>query len=146
LNPAGTEEEDVNRGTLKLFVVALGLGIFVILYAIAAWQILTAPNGTVPTLGDTYSAAVTLLAGGLGSAFAIAIGVKGSTLGEAWRWPKIDLKDVYMVGLYLYAVAAAVGLLVSLLNPAESPSWFTSLALVFVGYVAALIGKGADVA
>ena len=132
------------RLQLKTFVAAVAIVVFFVLYVVAMVQIALAPNGGAPAFSESYVAVVTALAGGLSSGFAIAIGVKAGTETIALRGTPIRLKDIFVAGLVTYAIVSALGVGVALFNPMETPQWFTSLALVFVGYLAALLAKAAD--
>lgn len=135
---------------------------FVVLFADIVAQIWSA-NGTKPTIDPIEMGAAAALAGVLGAAFAVYIGVPSSpdTTNEALR---ADLKSnpgswatrlrrvlslesggensaswPLTAGIWVYAIVATAVAVTYVANPAETPDEVRSLALAFGGYVIAMI-------
>lgn len=133
-------------------------------YAYFMEQIAAAANNTPPHLNTAMVSAAAALAGILGSAFALAIGVPVRATnkalaaalapGEGRKVPKGTwLRKVFSlepggtdraswpqtVGIWMYAVVAAAVAIVYFLNQGETPTEIKALATAFAGYVIALM-------
>ncbi len=101
-------------------------------------------NGEAADLSNVAVGFGATLTGVLGAAFAVALGVKetsGQNRGiEAFRvGPSNQL--ILTVGVCTYAIVGLLSTLVYAFNSDETPGSVSSLALVFVGYVAAVISN-----
>jgi hypothetical protein len=128
---------------LRRFVVLAVIVGFVGFYLYFDVQVFQAANGTPPVLGEVLVGVAALLAGALGSAFAVALGVTPKT---EKVWPLPPLKTILGFGLWAYVLVGLVTVVVYLFNPNETPGAVGGLALTIVGYfIAVLTGayKGA---
>jgi hypothetical protein len=132
-------------------------------YAYFMQQIATAANNTQPHLNTAMVSAAALLAGVLGSAFALVIGVPvratneglAEALGKAakdqprgtWLRRLLSLEPggtdhaswPQTFGIWMYAAVAAAVAVVYLLNQGETPTEIKALATAFGGYVIAFM-------
>jgi hypothetical protein len=132
-------------------------------YAYFMEQIASAANNTQPNLNTAMVSAAALLAGILGSAFALVIGVPvratNEQLAEALRKPAKDqprgtgLRRLLSLepggtdhaswpqtfGIWMYAAVATAVAIVYLVNQGETPTEIKALATAFGGYVIAFM-------
>ena len=120
----------------KVIVIIVILG-FVGLYLYFDVQVLQAANNTPPVLGDAVVGVAALLSGALGSAFAVALGVKPP--GAEKEGPLPPLKTILGLGLWVYVFVGFFTAIVYLLNPNETPGAVSAVALAFVGYAVAVV-------
>jgi hypothetical protein len=122
---------------LRKFVVLVVIIGFVGFYAYFDWQVFQAANGTPPVLGEVLVGVAALLSGAIGSAFAVALGVKPPGTESVWRFPA--LKTILGFGLWAYVVIGIITTGVYLFNPNETPGAVSGLALAIVGYFIAVL-------
>lgn len=134
------QENGMNVEPLRKILVALFLAGFVALYGYFLIAIIQAPSDTPPQLDDRLVGLAATMSGVLGTAFAVALGVKsqGGVRG-AFALPSISLNTLLGVGLWAYAAVGVAALVTYILNLDETPGSISSLALVLVGYVAGAV-------
>ena len=124
-------------------------------------EIVSAPSGHAPAFAPALVAAAAALAGVLGSAFALVIGLPtdpagvNKTLGAeidkppekrrrgVWLWRFFSLEPAgtdraswpLTVGIWAYALVASAVAIVYFLHSAETPPTIKTLAVAFAGYV-----------
>jgi hypothetical protein len=147
--------------TLKGLVVYGATLTFAGFYAYFMEQIASSPSGTPPTLSTPMVSAAGVLAGILGSAFALVIGVPTSSTNQGlaakleagervrglWLWRLLSLEPggasraslPLTFGIWMYAAVAAAVAIIYFLNPGETPGPVKALATVFAGYVVAFM-------
>jgi hypothetical protein len=149
---------------LKAIVLYGATLAFAGLYAYFMEQIATAAAGTQPGFSTAMVGAAAALAGTLGSAFALAVGVPvvdtNEQLGEAIKQTagkrvplRLRLRQLLSLqpagadqaswpqtfGVWAYAVVATAVATVYILRPGETPGSIKALAVAFGGYVIALM-------
>ncbi|MCV0403788.1 MAG: hypothetical protein K5924_08760 [Chloroflexi bacterium] len=123
---------------LRRFLVAAFLLGFIALYAYFLLEVVRAPDGAPPALDERLVGIGAILSGALGSAFAVALGVEDQTMRtRAITMP--SLQTLLGLGLWAYALVAMTSIVVFALNLDETPVAISSLALVLVGFVAAIV-------
>jgi hypothetical protein len=136
-------EESIVGGlrTLKdLLIVGFVAG-FVVIYFDFIWDIWHAKDGVPPRFNDGLIAVAGSLAGVLGSAFALALGIAkpGARREEgapAKRFEGISIPIT--VGIWAYATIGAAAVLTAVLRIDETPDVVKALSSVFAGYILAL--------
>ena len=124
-------------------------------------EIVSAPSGQAPAFAPSLVAAAAALAGVLGSAFALVIGLPTDPAGVnkdlrdeiakspqerrrgVWLWRFFSLEPSgtdraswpLTVGIWAYALVASAVAIVYFLHSAETPATIKTLAVVFAGYV-----------
>jgi hypothetical protein len=148
---------------------------FVGFYAYFVEEIWAANTGTPPTFDAAMVSAAAALAGVLGAAFALVIGVPtdesevNQSLTQAtgtgngnhkpgrarlWLWRLLSLEPTdkagaswpLTFGIWTYAVVASSVALTYLINQAETPEAVRALAVAFGGYVVAFVTMAYGVA
>jgi hypothetical protein len=126
-------------------------------------EIVTAADGEPPTFNGAMVAAAAALAGILGSAFALVVGVRTDVTNEGLeraledpalkKEKKTRLRRLLSLepggpdkaswpltfGIWLYALVASAVAIVYLVNQAETPEAIKALAVAFAGYVIAFM-------
>jgi hypothetical protein len=140
---------------LKLAFLVGGIAVFAALYS---WffESIWAAHGSPPHLNSQAVYLASLLAGALGTAFAVAVGIQrkdpatnekklalGSTL-LASGWGQV----LANAGVWVYALVGVTSLVTVFWNQAESPASIKAFAAAFIGYAvsvftSALTGPGA---
>jgi hypothetical protein len=137
-------------------------------YAYFMERIASASQGSPPALDAAMVSAAAALAGVLGSAFALVIGVPTDpsttnlglaemldstteapkvTKARAWIWKLLSLEPggakrpswPLTFGIWSYAAVASAVAITYLLNQAETPEAIKALAILFAGYVLAFV-------
>jgi len=132
-------------------------------YAYFMEQIASAANNTPPRLSTAMVTAAALLAGILGSAFALVIGVPGRATNDGladaldksandkprgtWLRRLLSLEPggtnraswPLTFGIWMYAAVASAVAIVYLVNQGETPTGIKALATAFGGYVIAFM-------
>ncbi|MFI5427467.1 hypothetical protein [Aeromicrobium sp. UC242_57] len=133
----------MNFDALKKFLIVVGILGFVGLHGYFLLKIVRADGVTADLSGVAVGIGATLT-GVLGAAFAVAMGVKeiaGNNRGmDAFRAGPTN-EQILTVGVWTYALVGLASTLVYVFNSDETPGSISSLALVFVGYVAAVISN-----
>lgn len=131
----------MNVKPLKIALMAAALLGFIALHVTFLAQILRA-HGAPPDLDTVWVNIAATLSGVLGAAFAVAMGVKDSLNGSGLRTLRVSGTDVILtIGIWVYAVFGVVSVVVYATNSDETPGSVSSLALIFIGYVAALLSN-----
>jgi hypothetical protein len=130
-------------------------------YAYFMERIATAATGKPPHLSTAMVGAAAALAGVLGSAFALVIGVPteatnedlGAAMADRDRSGRTRLRRVFSLeparrnlaswpltfGIWIYAAVATATAIVYLINSSETPAGVRALAIGFAGYVLAFM-------
>jgi hypothetical protein len=166
-SPEGVVARIAGVSVLKGVLLYAAIFTFVGFYAYFIVKISTASGGTPPTFDATMVSAAAALAGVLGSAFAVVIGVPtdpsstneqlrtAMAEAETGRRSKIvvalrkvlSLEPSHVdkpswplsVGIWAYATVGAAVAVTYFLNQEETPGTIRTLAVAFGGYVIALV-------
>jgi hypothetical protein len=125
--------------SLRKFLVAVLVLGFVALYFSFLASIWSADDGLPPRLDDALVGLAAVFSGALGTAFAVALGAKETRVGLAFSLPKVPLSTLLLAGVWVYALVGIVAVVTFALNVDETPDSIRALALVIVGYVAAIV-------
>lgn len=132
----------MNVKPLRTFLLIVGVLGFMALQTYFLIAIIAASSNEPPDFADPLVPIQSALSGVLAAAFAVALGVKDTT-GQPGRaaFRGISQPFVLTAGIWLYAIYGVLSVLVYVLWHAETPGAVASLALVFVGYVAAVLSN-----
>jgi hypothetical protein len=136
------EEDIVNLDPLKKVLTAALLLGFIALYVYFIIAILTAKSGIPPTFSSAAVDIAAILSGALGTAFAVALGVKGkdeNTRGLLVGGPSETL--LLTIGIWIYAIVGIMTVVVYIIKPNETPGSISAMALLIAGYVAAVVAN-----
>lgn len=123
----------------KFLLIAFGLG-FLGVYVAFLVQVVQASDGQPPNFNEAVVNFAATISGAIGSAFAVALGVNADNASPSrLLFRGVSEADLLKIGLWLYAIVGVAAALVYGLNPNETPGSISTLAFVFVGYVAALV-------
>jgi len=165
--PQDPAEQIAGIAVLKGLILYAAVFAFAALYVYFIVNIFQAKPGTPPSFDGTLVSAAAALAGVLGSAFALAIGVPtgsgetNSRLSAALAEPKptrrrkalSQLRRLLSIapgntevaswpktlGVWVYALVGSAVTITYISNQNETPSSIKALAVVFGGYVIALV-------
>jgi hypothetical protein len=132
----------VNVRPLRTFLIIVGVLGFAALQTYFLVSIITASTNHPPNFADPLVPIQSALSGALAAAFAVALGVKDTTGNPGFAaFRAISQPLVLTVGIWLYAVFGVLSVVVYVIWHAETPGAVASLALVFVGYVGAVLSN-----
>lgn len=130
--------------TLRELLVLGFVAAFVVVYGDFILDIWDAEKGRPPHFDTGLVTLAGSLAGVLGSAFAVALGVakpdaqapQGRLAGARARLAGLSISVT--VGIWAYAIVGAAAAITSIFNVDETPETVKALSSVFVGYILAL--------
>lgn len=165
--PQGPAEQIAGVAVLKGLILYAAVFAFAALYIYFIVNIFQASPGKPPSFDGTLVSAAAALAGVLGSAFALAIGVPtatgetnsalhaalaapnptraGNALSQLWRLLSIAPASTQSaswpktLGVWVYAVVGSAVTITYIANQNETPASIKALAVAFGGYVIALV-------
>jgi hypothetical protein len=147
MRPAPQSTQSIVGGmrTLRELLIIGFVLAFVAVYADFMRDIWRAGEGDPPEFNDALVTLAGSLAGVLGSAFALSLGVakppgevKAGRLSARVKRPFAGLSLSVTLGIWAYALIGALAAATTIFNIDETPEAVKALSSVFVGYILAL--------